>query len=44
MVNQLETEYMNTQEEHNYGIDKEVNFLEKDEIEDQTNPEYEDCM
>ena len=38
MVNQLETKYIITQEEQGNEMNKEINFLDKDDGEEQTDP------
>ena len=42
----LGPEHVITQEEQDYRMDEEINFLDKGDIEDedQTDPEYEDFM
>ena len=34
-VDRLKSEYLSTQEEQDYGMDEEINFLHKDELEDE---------
>ena len=35
IVNQLETDFMITQEEQDYGMDEGINFLDEDDAEEQ---------